>query len=68
MTLEQRIEELDKKVSNMQQQITDMQEAIIHYQDSNQANFNDINAAMSQTANKSEIQASVFHVGVNIKS
>ncbi|AJJ19712.1 hypothetical protein [Yersinia intermedia] len=50
MTQEQRIEELEKQVSDMQQQVANMQEAIIHYQDSNQANFNDINAAISQAA------------------
>lgn len=50
MTQEQRIEALEQQVSEMQQQITNIQEAIIHYQDSNQANFNDINAAISQAA------------------
>lgn len=50
MTQEQRIEALEQQVSDMQQQIANMQEAIIHYQDSNQANFNDINAAISQAA------------------
>lgn len=50
MTQEQRIEALEQQVSEMKKQITNIQEAIIHYQDSNQANFNDINAAISQTA------------------
>ncbi|MDN0103064.1 hypothetical protein [Yersinia bercovieri] len=65
MTQEQRIEELEKQVSDMQQQIANMQEAIIHYQDSNQANFNDINAAIFQAAIDSNVLAIIENVEAN---
>ncbi|HEN3447708.1 TPA: hypothetical protein U5D73_000092 [Yersinia enterocolitica] len=66
MTQEQRIEELEKQVSDMQQQVANMQEAIIHYQDSNQANFNDINAAISQAAISTRIYS--MNLGINFDS
>ncbi|WP_271311861.1 hypothetical protein [Yersinia intermedia] len=65
MTQEQRVKELEKQVSDMQQQIANMQEAIIHYQDSNQANFNDINAAIFQTAIDSNVLAIIENAEAN---
>lgn len=50
MTQEQRIEALEQQVSEMKKQLTEIKQAVTHHQDSNQANFNDINAAISQTA------------------
>lgn len=65
MTQEQRIEALEQQVSDMQRQITSIQEAIIHYQDSNQANFNDINAAISQAAIDSNVLAIIENAEAN---
>lgn len=65
MTLEQRIEALEQQVSDMKRQITSIQEAIIHYQDSNQANFNDINAAISQAAIDSNVLAIIENAEAN---
>ncbi|QKJ16596.1 hypothetical protein [Yersinia kristensenii] len=50
MTQEQRIEALEQQVSEMKKQLTEIKQAVTHHQDSNQANFNDINAAISQAA------------------
>ncbi|OWF73685.1 hypothetical protein B4902_06730 [Yersinia frederiksenii] len=66
MTQEQRIEALEQQVSEMKKQITNIQEAIIHYQDSNQANFNDINAAISQSAIDSNVSAIIENAEANV--
>ncbi|CNG79095.1 hypothetical protein [Yersinia frederiksenii] len=64
MTQEERIEALEQQVSEMKKQLTEIKQAVTRHQDSNQANFNDINAAISQAA----IDSNVFTIFENAEA